>query len=102
MYYRGSGHTDFIEGIDGNTTWGYLVDSEDEMRKSVRTAFKLGAKNIKILATGGVMSATDQIDDTELSLAKIRVAVEEAHSKHMTVAVHAEGVVYSQCSLSRC
>jgi imidazolonepropionase-like amidohydrolase len=85
------GHADFTEGLAGETTWGYLVDSEDEMRKSVRKAFKLGAKNIKIMATGGVMSATDQIDDTELSLAEIKVAVEEAHSKHMTVAAHAEG-----------
>lgn len=85
------GHADFTEGLDGETTWGYLVDSEDEMRKSVRKAFKLGAKNIKVMATGGVMSATDQIDDTELSLAEIKVAVAEAHSKHMTVAAHAEG-----------
>jgi imidazolonepropionase-like amidohydrolase len=85
------GHADFTEGLDGKTTWGYLSDSEDEMRKCVRKAFKLGAKNIKVMATGGVMSATDQIDDTELSLDEIKVAVAEAHSKHMTVAAHAEG-----------
>ncbi|MFT8406586.1 MAG: amidohydrolase family protein [Liquorilactobacillus nagelii] len=85
------GHADFTEGVNGTTTWGYLADSEDEMRKSVRKAFKLGAKNIKVMATGGVMSATDQIDDTELSLEEIKVAVAEAHSKHMTVAAHAEG-----------
>ncbi len=85
------GHGDFIEGWDGSQTWGYLTDSEDEMRKSVRKAFKNGAKNIKLMATGGVMSATDQIDDTELSVEELRVAVQEAHSKHMTVAAHAEG-----------
>ncbi|UQS82799.1 amidohydrolase family protein [Bombilactobacillus folatiphilus] len=85
------GHGDFVEGWDGSQTWGYLTDSPDEMRKAVRTAFKWGAKNIKVMATGGVMSATDQIDDTELSLEELQVAVEEAHSKHMTVAAHAEG-----------
>ncbi|OLF68076.1 amidohydrolase [Loigolactobacillus backii] len=85
------GHGDFTEGLDGETTWGNLVDSSDEMRKAVRREFKLGAKNIKVMATGGVMSATDQIDDTELSVEEIRTAVEEAHSKHMTVAAHAEG-----------
>ncbi|KGH87820.1 amidohydrolase [Oenococcus oeni S12] len=85
------GHGDFIEGLDGETRWGYLTDSSDEMRKAVRTAFKHGAKNIKVIATGGVMSSTDQIDDTELSEEEIRTAVEEAHSKHMTVAAHAEG-----------
>ena len=85
------GHGDFTEGLDGETTWGNLVDSQDEMRKAVRREFKLGAKNIKVMATGGVMSATDQIDDTELTEEEIATAVEEAHSKHMTVAAHAEG-----------
>lgn len=85
------GHGDFIEGWDGSQTWGYLTDSEDDMRKAVRKAFKNGAKNIKVMATGGVMSATDQIDDIELSLEELKVAIQEAHSKHMTVAAHAEG-----------
>jgi imidazolonepropionase-like amidohydrolase len=61
------------------------------MCKAVRKAFKYGAKNIKVMATGGVMSATDEIDDTELSLEELQMAVKEAHSKHMTVAAHAEG-----------
>ncbi len=85
------GHGDFTEGLDGETTWGNLVDSPDEMRKAVRHEFKLGAKNIKVMATGGVMSETDEIDDTELSVEEMKTAVEEAHSKHMTVAAHAEG-----------
>ncbi|GAJ26274.1 aryldialkylphosphatase related protein [Liquorilactobacillus sucicola DSM 21376 = JCM 15457] len=85
------GHGDFVEGWDGETTWGYLTDSPDDMRKAVRQAFKIGAKNIKLMATGGVMSATDQIDDIELSLEELKIAVEEAHSKHMTVSAHAEG-----------
>ncbi|KRK62534.1 amidohydrolase [Companilactobacillus farciminis KCTC 3681 = DSM 20184] len=85
------GHADFTEGIDGETTWGHLVDSSDEMRHAVRRQFKLGAKNIKVMATGGVMSATDQIDDTEFSVDELKTAVAEAHTKHMTVAAHAEG-----------
>ena len=85
------GHGDFTEGHDGCTTWGYLTDSPDEVRKAVRQAFKLGAQNIKVMATGGIMSATDQVDDTELSLEELKMAVAEAHSKHMTVAAHAEG-----------
>lgn len=85
------GHGDFTEGQRGETTWGHLTDSPDAMRHAVRYAFKYGAKNIKVMATGGVMSATDQVDDTELSLEELRVAVQEAHSKHMTIAAHAEG-----------
>jgi len=85
------GHADFTEGLNGETTWGHIVDSPDEMRHAVREEFKLGAKNIKVMATGGVMSATDKIDDTELSMAELDTVVEEAHNKHMTVAAHAEG-----------
>lgn len=85
------GHGDFVEGENGETTWGYLVDSPDEMRHAVREAFKKGARNIKVMATGGVMSATDRVDDTELSLEELQMAVKEAHSKHLTVAAHAEG-----------
>lgn len=85
------GHGDFVEGEHGETTWGYLVDSPAQMRHAVRCAFKEGAKNVKVMATGGVMSATDQVDDTELSLEELQMAVKEAHSKHMTVASHAEG-----------
>lgn len=85
------GHGDFTEGEHGETTWGYLVDSPEEMRHAVRLAFKEGAKNIKVMSTGGIMSATDQVDDTELSLEELQMAVKEAHSKHMTVAAHAEG-----------
>lgn len=46
----------------------------------MRLAFKEGARNIKVMSTGGVMSATDQIDDTELSLEELQMAVKEAHS----------------------
>ncbi len=93
------GHGDFKEGLDGEVTWGHLVDSPDEMRKSVREEFKRGAKNIKVMATGGVMSSTDQVDDTELTQNEIHVAVEEAHTKHMTVASHAQGNHGIQISL---
>ncbi|PMD69049.1 metal-dependent hydrolase family protein [Companilactobacillus nuruki] len=93
------GHGDFKEGLNGEVTWGHLVDSPDEMRKSVRQEFKRGAKNIKVMATGGVMSSTDQVDDTELTQAEIHTAVEEAHTKHMTVASHAQGNNGIQISL---
>lgn len=85
------GHGDFPEDLDGRVCWSHLVDSPDEMRKAVRKNFKLGAKNIKIMSTGGVMSSTDTYEDTEFTVAEIKTAVEEAHSKHMTVASHAEG-----------
>ncbi|WEV37622.1 amidohydrolase family protein [Lactobacillus sp. ESL0677] len=73
--------------------FAHLVDSPDEMRKAVRQGLKKGAKNIKVMATGGVMTKNDFMDDPQLSVAEMRAAVEEAHHKGLIVAAHAEGNV---------
>ncbi|MHA8137683.1 metal-dependent hydrolase family protein [Lactobacillaceae bacterium Scapto_B20] len=78
------GHGDYPNG-------GYLIDSEDEMRKHVRENFKLGTDCIKIMASGGVMSPGDNMDEAQLTVDEIKVAVYEAHNKHAIVAAHAEG-----------
>lgn len=93
------GHGDFPEGDDGKEVWGHLTTCAADMRQSVREEFKHGAKNIKVMATGGVMSPTDRVDDTELTAEELNAAVEEAHSKHMTVASHAQGNRGIQLSL---
>lgn len=71
--------------------FGHLVDSPDEMRKAVRQGIKKGARTIKVMATGGVMTENDSMDDPQLSESEIHAAVEEAHHKGFTVAAHAEG-----------
>ncbi|WEV43180.1 amidohydrolase family protein [Lactobacillus sp. ESL0684] len=71
--------------------FGHLVDSPDEMRKAVRQGMKKGAKAIKVMATGGVMTKNDFMTDPQLSVAEIHAAVEEAHHKNLIVAAHAEG-----------
>lgn len=71
--------------------FGHLVDSSDEMRKAVRQGIKKGARTIKVMATGGVMTENDSMDDPQLSESEIHAAVEEAHHKGFTVAAHAEG-----------
>ncbi|MDF7683357.1 amidohydrolase family protein [Lactobacillus sp. ESL0679] len=72
--------------------FGYVVDSPDEMRKAVRQGLKRGAKVIKVMATGGIMTERDFMDDPQLNVAEIKAAVEEAHHKGITVAAHAEGI----------
>ncbi|KRM57707.1 hypothetical protein C5L31_000514 [Secundilactobacillus malefermentans] len=69
----------------------FLVDSPDEMRKSVRQGLKNGAESIKMMATGGVMTPGDFMDDPQLSVAEMSTGVEEAHHKGVIVAAHAEG-----------
>lgn len=85
------GHGDSPVGLNNEFNACHLVNSPDEVRKAVRSQFKKGAENIKLMATGGIMSQGDQVDDTELSLPEMKTAAEEAHSKHMTVCAHAEG-----------
>lgn len=85
------GHADFKVGQNYDVDAAHLVNSPDDVRRAVREQFKKGAENIKLMATGGIMSQGDQIDDTELSLEEMQMAVKEAHSKHMTVCAHAEG-----------
>ncbi|UQS86135.1 amidohydrolase family protein (plasmid) [Nicoliella spurrieriana] len=78
------GHGDYPDG-------GKTVDSPDEMRKAVRENFKNGAQSTKVMATGGVMSPGDYMDEPQLTVEELRVAVEETHHKHAVVAAHAEG-----------
>lgn len=87
------GHGDEKTDAPNHETEGILVNGPEEMRSAVRRQFKLGADNIKIMATGGVMSIGDEVEDTELSLEEIQMAVKEAHSKHMTVCAHAQGSI---------
>jgi imidazolonepropionase-like amidohydrolase len=68
-----------------------VVDGPDAIQRQVRENVRYGADWIKVLATGGVMSAgTDprRADYTELEL---RAAVEAARERGRDVAVHAHG-----------
>ncbi|CAI2603445.1 hypothetical protein AKUA1404_00210 [Apilactobacillus kunkeei] len=78
------GHGDYSNG-------GNVVDSPDEMRKKIREGLKAGADCIKIMASGGVMSPGDFMDEAQLTVEEMKVAVYEAHNKHKIVAAHAEG-----------
>lgn len=83
-YTMTGGHGDF-------PNFGHLVDSPDEMRKAVRTGLKKGTMAVKMMATGGVMTPGDFMDDPQLSVEEMKVAVEETHHKGKIIAAHAEG-----------
>jgi imidazolonepropionase-like amidohydrolase len=83
-YSMTGGHGDF-------PNFGHLVDSPDEMRKAVRTGLKKGAMAIKVMATGGVMTPGDFMDDPQLSVEEMKTAADEAHHKGRIIAAHAEG-----------
>ncbi len=70
---------------------GVLCDGKDECLQAVRDQFRKGAKFIKIIATGGVSSPSDEVNDVEFSFEEIKVMVEEAKRHNSYVAAHCTG-----------
>ena len=68
-----------------------LVDGPDECMLGVREQFRVGAKFIKICATGGVSSPADGLDDVQFSPAELRAIVEETARHGGYVAAHCTG-----------
>ncbi len=69
----------------------YLADGPAEFRTAVRRLVRAGADWIKILATGGVLSAADGEFGAQLGEDEIRAAVAEAGHRGKPVMVHALG-----------
>jgi len=61
----------------------------DEVRLAARRAFRRGATQLKLFLSGGVISLTDELSDTQLALDEIRAAVVEADARGSYVAAHA-------------
>jgi len=68
-----------------------IADGVDDVRLAARQELRLGADQIKICASGGVMSETDPVEMTQYSEAEIRAIVEEAASRGTYVLAHAYG-----------
>src|SRR5260221_489188 len=68
-----------------------VADGVDEVRKQVRFNIQQGADLIKILATGGVLSANDDPRHTGYTQDEMRAAVDEANRLGRFVAAHCHG-----------
>jgi imidazolonepropionase-like amidohydrolase len=66
-----------------------VADGVDSMRRVVRETLMRGADFIKICATGGITSASDNWDEPQFTVEEIAAAVYEAEAKHRMVAAHA-------------
>ena len=66
-----------------------MADGVDSVRKAAREELRKGAHAIKIMASGGVASPTDPVDNTQYSRDEIRAIVQEAASWHTYVLAHA-------------
>jgi imidazolonepropionase-like amidohydrolase len=68
---------------------GREVDGGDAVRQAVRAELKAGADWIKLMASGGVYGHREEVGNPQLTLAEMRVAVDEAHNAGRKVTAHA-------------
>jgi imidazolonepropionase-like amidohydrolase len=68
-----------------------IVDGTDEAVKAVRYQIKHGAKEIKIMATAGVLSLEGSVGAQQLSDEEMKAIVQEANRHGIQVCAHAHG-----------
>lgn len=69
-----------------------FVNSPAEAEKAVHLQLKYGARVIKVMASGGVLSPLDSPTSEQLTLDELKVAVQQAHMAHVKVGSHAENL----------
>ena len=68
-----------------------VINSADEAKKAVRQRYKNGADNIKITATGGVLSVAKNGQNPQFTLEEVQAICETAKDYGMIIAAHAHG-----------
>jgi len=69
-----------------------IADGVDEVRRATRLQIRAGADWIKVMASGGVLSAADSPDASQFTVDEIRAIVEEANAAGIKgTFAHAEG-----------
>ena len=80
--------------VTGGHCWfmGGEADSDDDLRRMVRTHHKHGADLIKVMSTGGFMTTGSAPWYAQFTEAQLAVIVEEAGRVDKPVAAHAHGI----------
>lgn len=68
-----------------------VANGADVVRTAVRTNMKYGADVIKVCASGGVLSLTDDVSAPQMTQAELDALVDEAHALKRKTAAHAHG-----------
>ena len=79
-------------GVPGLAQNSIVCDGPDEVRIAARNAFRRGATQIKVCTSGGVVSITDSLEDTQFTVEELRAAVTEAQARGTYVTAHAHNV----------
>src|SRR3989441_8032977 len=76
---------------------GFIADGPDEVRRAARENIRRDVDQIKIMASGGAMTPSDELDTTQFTVPEMRAAVEEAQAVGTYVLSHA----YSDSAVRR-
>jgi imidazolonepropionase-like amidohydrolase len=86
-----SGQALTITGGHGWSSFARQTDGPDGVRLAVREQVRSGARSIKIVATGGVLTPGIAVDFTAFTPQEVDAAVDEAHKWGVPIAAHAIG-----------
>jgi imidazolonepropionase-like amidohydrolase len=68
---------------------GVIADGPDEVRRAAREQLRRDVDQVKLMASGGAMSPSDELDTTQYTVEEMRAAVEEAQAVGKYVLAHA-------------
>lgn len=86
-----AGHLICMTGGHG-WPFGREADGADGVRRAAREQLKAGADVVKMMATGGIMTAGVQPGAAQLTLEELLAGAEEAHKAGRKAAAHAQGM----------
>jgi imidazolonepropionase-like amidohydrolase len=78
--------------VDVDASREYVFDGAEAAQRAVRRAVRDGADVIKICATAGVLSLSDDIGPAQMTPAELEAVIETAKSLNRRVAAHAHGL----------
>ena len=87
---RTSGYREGLFGHEAGPLEG-VINGPEQARYAVRLDHKYGADMIKVCASGGVLSPTDDVDTPQLTQEELNAIVDEAHALRRKTAAHAHG-----------
>ncbi len=68
-----------------------ICDGVENVRRKVREIMRAGAEVIKVMATGGVISANDSPEHPQFSKEEFKVIIDEARTRGLKTMAHAHG-----------
>jgi imidazolonepropionase-like amidohydrolase len=76
-------------GVPGFLALPAIADGADAVRRAAREQLRRGATQIKVMASGGAMSPTDELEATQFTVEEMAAAVHEARAAGTYVLAHA-------------